>query len=75
MLFELTAPSAHKLASGTLDDRIRALYAFRLARAADLLRRAAVLPVLATAMVNVAAKAKPRGAGAEQLQPYAALRD
>ena len=75
MLFELTAPSVRRLASGTLDDRIRALYAFRLERAASVLRRAGVLPVLTDAMQSVAAKAKPTTASGDHLQPYAAVRD
>ena len=75
MPFELTAPSASRLVNGSLDARIRTLCAFRLSRAADLLREAEVLLILATGMANHAMKAKPMGVGAVQLQPYDALVD
>jgi len=75
MLFELTAPSAPKLMSGSLDAGIRALYAFRLMRASELVRQASVLPVLASTMVNIAAKARPSDPATAQPLPYPALAD
>ncbi len=73
MLFELTAPSAWKLTSGTLDDRVRALYMFRLMRAADYLQRAEVLATLAAAMLSVASKTRRATHTVEPLQMYPAL--
>ena len=74
MLFEVTASGAQKLAAGTLDRRIRLLYARRLETAAEVLRRAAVLPTLADAMLAMAARARGVDLANAELSAYPALR-
>jgi len=74
MLFEVTASGAQKLAVGTLDRRIRLLYACRLETAAELLGRAAVLPALRDAMSAMAARARGVDLANEEPPPYPALR-
>ena len=74
MLFEVTAAGAQKLAAGTLDHRIRLLYACRLEKAADVLDRATVLPALMDAMSTMAAKARGVDLAGTELAPYPAFR-
>ena len=74
MLFEVTASGAQKLAAGTLDPRIRLLYARRLETAAEALRRAAVLPTLTDAMLAMAARARGVDLANAELSTYPALR-
>ena len=74
MLFEVTASGAQKLAAGTLDRRIRLLYACRLETAAEALHRAAVLPTLTDAMLAMAARARGVDLANAELSTYPALR-
>jgi hypothetical protein len=74
MLFEVTASGAQKLAAGTLDRRIRLLYACRLEIAAEVLGRAAVLPALRDAMSAMAARARGVDLANAEIPAYPALR-